>query len=702
MESPRKILERLEELRKWQEEQEKLLIAKQSHQRKLLAQEQSKLYEMLGCLSPRNSQVTSQEGLKNRVSGDGEFIERLSSDSLKKSSLIAKPSQEATKRSPVNKKPFLRRGEGLTSRFRVNPDHFNLRNVPKYKYSLANKRAMKQNKENVEKVPEGFPAKKTDRKSPKKDESTETLSNKSPQKPQADGPTERSWANLLEAMNLDPEKASQLFQDFVKMRLNTSLESFNKGRGNGLDDLSIFELLEEKLQNSSFSSNSSTVRRLLKYDEARTEEIPPKAEEDPKPIPESTDEESEEEIPPRKHQVRFCEKVEVNQFSDSSSEEEDQEGNMVSTPQKSEDEFLDFKVNLERKLAKFSDSGSEGDSREELLTKRSEEVKERLRELEEEIEKFRNQNIALTKEKQIHELSKVDLENRRLELEDQINDERIKMELYFHDERMKIANDKARYEKLLKDFKVPTKKEREEIKKLKEKIEELEKELKDKIAKHGAAQSRHRSQIRGLEKEIKEQGQEIEQLKKENRKLEAENVRLRRQSNNKTLQEIKRNIAKLAPAATSSPPVQEPSGQLKKKSPAANQARGKRLEAQKSIQLDDDLYSSDLSSESDEEDDTPRNELPPEKRLSGGSQDSAQKMDLKREIVNSDGSRDIWYPNGNLKKISADGMLIRMLYFNKDIKETDFNGGTVKYYYAESNTWHTSYLDGLEIYEYPK
>lgn len=75
--------------------------------------------------------------------------------------------------------------------------------------------------------------------------------------------------------------------------------------------------------------------------------------------------------------------------------------------------------------------------------------------------------------------------------------------------------------------------------------------------------------------------------------------------------------------------------------------------------------------------------------------------DFKREIVNADGSKDIWYPNGNLKKISADGMSVRMLYFNKDIKETDIRAGTVKYYYAETNTWHTTYLDGLEILEFP-
>lgn len=92
----------------------------------------------------------------------------------------------------------------------------------------------------------------------------------------------------------------------------------------------------------------------------------------------------------------------------------------------------------------------------------------------------------------------------------------------------------------------------------------------------------------------------------------------------------------------------------------------------------------------------------PEKTVAeSNNHNNSTTADFKREIVNADGSKDIWYPNGNLKKITADGMGVRMLYFNKDIKETDIRAGTVKYYYAETNTWHTTYLDGLEILEFP-
>ncbi|XP_055695673.1 centromere protein J [Lutzomyia longipalpis] len=687
LESPRKILGRLEKLRQWQEEQEKTLIEKQCKQRKLLAQEQDKLYKMLGHSQFPDAGSSEKGGI------DGEFIERLSGENMM-SALIAKSRQEVQKRSPINKKPFLKRGEGLTSRFRVHPDHFNLKNIPKCKNPPGKRKIKLTNLQQTE-VPANV---------------QEVLDDS--EKPPADGEVSANildpqcWKKLLEAMNLNPDNASRLFQEFAKFTLNNSTESSSSKKSCDLDNLSLFELLEEKLQNSSLSSNSSTVRRLLKYDENKeqsTNDHCPQDTEGFKALPQSSDDEETEnsgdEVQIRKPQVRFSEQVEVNQLSDTS--DDDQDGNMVSTPQRSHDEFLNFKSNLEKKLSRFSDSGSEGDSREDLLVKRSDEIKARLKELEEEIDKFRKQNHSLTKEKQMHELAKVELENRRLEMEDQLNDERIKMEIYFHDERMKIADDKARYEKMLKDFKVPTKKEREEVKKLKERVEELEKELKEKITRHGAAQSRHRSQIRGLEKEIKEQGSEIEQLKKENRKLEAENVRLRRQSNNKTLQEIKRNIAKLAPPSI--PPVQDTHGQKNRKSSPA-----RRKESSKSMQMDEFFFSSDLENESSDEDvaEEPRklemkSEMPT--GITNGSSEvkPTQQVDLKREIVNSDGSRDIWYPNGNLKKISADGMLIRMLYYNKDIKETDFNAGTVKYYYAENNTWHTSYLDGLEIYEYP-
>ena len=77
------------------------------------------------------------------------------------------------------------------------------------------------------------------------------------------------------------------------------------------------------------------------------------------------------------------------------------------------------------------------------------------------------------------------------------------------------------------------------------------------------------------------------------------------------------------------------------------------------------------------------------------------KLSPNREKVYPDGRKEIWYPNGNLKKISADGSLTKMIYYNGDVKET-LSDGTMKYFYAETKTWHTTYTDGSEILEFPE
>lgn len=73
-----------------------------------------------------------------------------------------------------------------------------------------------------------------------------------------------------------------------------------------------------------------------------------------------------------------------------------------------------------------------------------------------------------------------------------------------------------------------------------------------------------------------------------------------------------------------------------------------------------------------------------------------------REKKFDDGRREIIYPNGNVKKISADGRIMKMIYYNGDMKETDVAEGSEKYYYAQTKTWHTNYKDGLEVLEFPK
>ncbi|XP_012266318.2 centromere protein J [Athalia rosae] len=78
------------------------------------------------------------------------------------------------------------------------------------------------------------------------------------------------------------------------------------------------------------------------------------------------------------------------------------------------------------------------------------------------------------------------------------------------------------------------------------------------------------------------------------------------------------------------------------------------------------------------------------------------KMDKQgiRELQHSDGRRELWYPNGNIKKISANGLTTKLIYYNGDVCENR-EDGSVKYFYATTRTWHTTMSDGLEILEFP-
>ncbi|KAH9637551.1 hypothetical protein HF086_010196 [Spodoptera exigua] len=71
------------------------------------------------------------------------------------------------------------------------------------------------------------------------------------------------------------------------------------------------------------------------------------------------------------------------------------------------------------------------------------------------------------------------------------------------------------------------------------------------------------------------------------------------------------------------------------------------------------------------------------------------------EVRKPDGSKELRFPNGNMKYISADGKYSKFVYYNGDVKENFYNEGRIKYFYAETKTYHTTHADGLEVLEFP-
>lgn len=387
------------------------------------------------------------------------------------------------------------------------------------------------------------------------------------------------------------------------------------------------------------------------------------------------------------------------------------------------------------------------------LKEQSAELQDRLLTLESEIRSFREQNIELTKAIREHELIRMSFDAECRTAQEQLEEERVRFEMYMHDEQTKLMNERDDLERRAKELQRPTRTERDEIMKLREQCTNHDKELANREQKHVAAQARIRAQLRTVETNFKELQFEVENLRRENKKLETENVRLRRQSNTKMLHEINKNIAKLAPSTTIASPPQPPPSQAQQPAAASRSCSNRNAHKtvvakvtmqrggeskhrirsksvpnlQKSGKVSHSTGTSPNTSDvengfSDDDEGCDQNigyfgmnsqttkpttkaitaEMSINNTNSSSGSTNTTANSLKRVIENPDGSKDIWYPNGNLKKVSADSMLVRVLYYNRDIKETNVAEGTIKYYYAETNTWHTTYTNGLEILEFPK
>ncbi|XP_032752228.1 centromere protein J-like isoform X3 [Rattus rattus] len=88
--------------------------------------------------------------------------------------------------------------------------------------------------------------------------------------------------------------------------------------------------------------------------------------------------------------------------------------------------------------------------------------------------------------------------------------------------------------------------------------------------------------------------------------------------------------------------------------------------------------------------DTTKEDESQEKRHSNG----------KVERLLSDGRTIITFPNGTRKEISADKKTTVIKFFNGDMKKVKSDQRVI-YYYADAQTTHTTYPDGVEVVQFP-
>ncbi|NXS33107.1 CENPJ protein, partial [Pomatostomus ruficeps] len=88
------------------------------------------------------------------------------------------------------------------------------------------------------------------------------------------------------------------------------------------------------------------------------------------------------------------------------------------------------------------------------------------------------------------------------------------------------------------------------------------------------------------------------------------------------------------------------------------------------------------------------------KKYEEGVQEKIEYHDGKVEEVLSDGRRILTFRDGTKKEISADKRMTTISFSNGDVKKI-MPDQRVIYYYADAQTIHTAYTDGLEVLQFP-
>lgn len=181
-----------------------------------------------------------------------------------------------------------------------------------------------------------------------------------------------------------------------------------------------------------------------------------------------------------------------------------------------------------------------------LASEDSKALAEKLEELNREIEKFRAENVKVTKIRKEIETEQADFNKEKRKLLKEIEDEKMRINFSLEEEKKKLAKERMVFEKYVKEFKdKPNKQERTEISNLKIEIANLKETQKLKDTKNSTTQARLRNQIKNLEKENANLKDEVEKLTKQNAKLTAAQKVSRRPSDTKMLHEINKNLTKL-------------------------------------------------------------------------------------------------------------------------------------------------------------
>ncbi|RZC40426.1 centromere protein J [Asbolus verrucosus] len=645
--SPANILQRLQELKMWQESHEELLKKTKNLMNSSGNVSAASDYQTIEGLSAFDSTAAEENAPPNwesqAISPTKTFNELL------EEKLAEDPGPKNVTEKP--KRPFLKKGSGL-QRFRMNPGR-------KAQPNKAGKRADERN------VSKATPLKAPDL----------SIKPKATWHKVENEPKNHNEMTQVNTQTLEPSEQT-LYEKALEK------------------ELLIFEALEQKAENSSFCSTNSSVVRILSSTptKIRKEIQSPIMEEkrvhwesqsDDDEVIESNLERkdiadillrlkslAENNIPTRKAPP-IIETSEDEKWSTT-------ESSSVDTSISSGD--LELTLKTEKRDVAVGTNEESPNS----YTFCSDKIDTIIKEYEKKIEDVVQDKNRINQIRKDLEQKKETLERDFMKKKRELEDERTNLIFELDSERKKLIREKQVFQTYMKDSQNrPNKKEREEISNLKQEVADLRETLKLKESKNGMTQARLRNQVKQLEKENSNLKDEIEKLTKENARLSASQKLNRRPSDTKILHEINKNISKLTQKATnrkSEDSYEDESDRI------VRQKRTKQLQVEHRAESEEDSF------------------------LEMANTRSGDYLDVEKQYENTfrnkvehlleDGTKQTKYANGNVKTVSSDGNFITMKYFNGDIQETNLLDGTVKYFFFSKNIWQTTYADGLEVLEF--
>ncbi|XP_078401612.1 LOW QUALITY PROTEIN: centrosomal P4.1-associated protein-like [Cetorhinus maximus] len=369
-------------------------------------------------------------------------------------------------------------------------------------------------------------------------------------------------------------------------------------------------------------------------------------------------------------------------------------------------------------------------------------LRDKLVELESEIDQFRAENATLAKLRSDREKALVDLRKEIADLERKKTEELAQFEEYKKEELKRLHKERLVFEKHAAAARaIPDKKERGEIQILKQQIVDLKEELKRKESRWSSIHARLRNQIDALTKENQELRDEVnimERLRLETwkkaeaaieNKIETTSPQLkktelvvppdvRKMGTDSLIRQTDRGRTAQVGGKKSPYRIEQTSPRDVKlshtvKSSASavtrNGLKGSSVSLPSSISLTnmtDSAVDSMMHSEPPENfPNCDRVSAPPSSSLeSNETEDEIQEVitypDGKVEQVLRSGRHIIIFCNSTRKEISADGKTVKVTFFNGDVKQI-MSDQTVIYYYADAQTTHTTYPDGLEVLQFP-